>query len=309
MEKDEKIELMLELREQEGLNRKEFALKYGIPYPTITDWEMGHRRIPEYFLRLLAYKVGLESLKKVDYKISLAEQLAVDYCCTPEDVGDNQNHFTEFSKADGQRVFDSIDNPVLKITVVNDKLLFTGRADVIAICKEKYMGETGQWFMDVHNFRAIEDIIKPLGHRIKTVHPFFLPADARVTTGDELDLILYSRDEIEQFRGDDRFDEAFCFDEAAPDMIAVAACKDGKMLGMAGASADSPTFWQIGINVFPEAEHNHVATALVSKIKYEIIKLGKVPYYGTSISNLASQRVALNSGFKPAWVELLSEGI
>ena len=64
MEKDEKIELMLELREQEGLNRKEFALKYGIPYPTITDWEMGHRRIPEYFLRLLAYKVGIESINK-----------------------------------------------------------------------------------------------------------------------------------------------------------------------------------------------------------------------------------------------------
>ena len=64
MEKEEKIELMLELREQEGLNRKEFALKYGIPYPTITDWEMGHRRIPEYFLRLLAYKVGIECLNK-----------------------------------------------------------------------------------------------------------------------------------------------------------------------------------------------------------------------------------------------------
>ena len=78
MEKDEKIELMLELREQEGLNRKEFALKYGIPYPTITDWEMGHRRIPEYFLRLLAYKVGTESIKKGDYETAHAEQEIVE---------------------------------------------------------------------------------------------------------------------------------------------------------------------------------------------------------------------------------------
>lgn len=60
MEKEEKIDLLLRLREEEGLNRKEFASKYEIPYPTITDWEMGHRRIPEYFLRLLAYKVGVE---------------------------------------------------------------------------------------------------------------------------------------------------------------------------------------------------------------------------------------------------------
>lgn len=60
MEKEEKIDLLIKLREEESLNRKEFALKYEIPYPTITDWEMGHRRIPEYFLRLLEYKVRAE---------------------------------------------------------------------------------------------------------------------------------------------------------------------------------------------------------------------------------------------------------
>lgn len=60
MEKEEKIDLLIELRKEEGLNRKEFAHKYEIPYPTITDWEMGHRRIPEYFLRLLVYKVRME---------------------------------------------------------------------------------------------------------------------------------------------------------------------------------------------------------------------------------------------------------
>ena len=47
MEKEEKVELLIELRKAEGLNRKEFAKKYEIPYPTITDWEMGNRRIPE----------------------------------------------------------------------------------------------------------------------------------------------------------------------------------------------------------------------------------------------------------------------
>lgn len=44
-------------------------------------------------------------------------------------------------------------------------------------------------------------------------------------------------------------------------------------------------------------------------LKEDIEKLGKVPYYGTSMSNLVSQRVAANAGFKPAWVELLAERI
>ena len=76
---------------------------------------------------------------------------------------------------------------------------------------------------------------------------------------------------------------------------------------MAGASADSPHFWQIGINVEKEAEGRHIATKLVSLLTQDILEQGKVPYYGTSMSNLASQRVAANAGYEVAWVELLSE--
>ena len=39
----------------------EDVFKAEIPYPTITDWELGHRRVPEYFLRLLAYQVGFRN--------------------------------------------------------------------------------------------------------------------------------------------------------------------------------------------------------------------------------------------------------
>lgn len=45
------------LREELGLNRREFALEYGIPLRTIEDWEHGKRKMPPYVLRLLAYKV------------------------------------------------------------------------------------------------------------------------------------------------------------------------------------------------------------------------------------------------------------
>lgn len=61
MERDEKRELLITLRESTGMTRKEFASEYEIPYPTITDWELGNRRVPEYFLRLLAFQVGLRN--------------------------------------------------------------------------------------------------------------------------------------------------------------------------------------------------------------------------------------------------------
>ena len=52
------------LREEIGLNRKNFSLEYGIPLRTIEDWEHGKRKMPDYVLRLLAYKVKMDSLEK-----------------------------------------------------------------------------------------------------------------------------------------------------------------------------------------------------------------------------------------------------
>lgn len=53
MERDEKRDYLVSLRESTGMTRKDFAIEYNIPYPAITDWELGHRRVPEYILRLI----------------------------------------------------------------------------------------------------------------------------------------------------------------------------------------------------------------------------------------------------------------
>ena len=80
-----------------------------------------------------------------------------------------------------------------------------------------------------------------------------------------------------------------------------------EIVGMAGASADSPYLWQIGINVNKEFEGRHIASGLVSILKRDNMEKDIVPYYGTSFSNLASQHVAAKAGFEVAWVELITE--
>ena len=42
------------------MNRREFAEYFGIPYRTMQDWELGNRKMPEYLLRLMMYKVKME---------------------------------------------------------------------------------------------------------------------------------------------------------------------------------------------------------------------------------------------------------
>lgn len=51
---------LIELRKSTGMNRREFAEYFAIPYRTVQEWELGNRKMPEYLLRLMAYRVRIE---------------------------------------------------------------------------------------------------------------------------------------------------------------------------------------------------------------------------------------------------------
>lgn len=52
------------LREETGMNKKEFADHVGIPLRTIEDWEAGRRNPPEYIPRLIYYQIKYEQLER-----------------------------------------------------------------------------------------------------------------------------------------------------------------------------------------------------------------------------------------------------
>lgn len=55
---------LLELRDSTGMTRREFCEYFEIPYRTLQDWELGNRKMPDYLLRLMEYKVRMEQLVK-----------------------------------------------------------------------------------------------------------------------------------------------------------------------------------------------------------------------------------------------------
>ncbi len=56
------------IREETGMNRREFCECFDIPYRTVTDWELGNRHAPEYVLRLLEYYIRSEKISKKEIK-------------------------------------------------------------------------------------------------------------------------------------------------------------------------------------------------------------------------------------------------
>lgn len=63
MELSERIK---KLREETGLNRKQFSEHFQIPLRTVEDWEAGRRKPPEYIPRLLRYQILYERYCKIN---------------------------------------------------------------------------------------------------------------------------------------------------------------------------------------------------------------------------------------------------
>ena len=136
-------------------------------------------------------------------KEKLYQQLAIDYCCTVSDIKDNKNHFTEYKKWEGRRQFEESDECILKVIVVNGKLVFTGKKQVVDACSQKFSNRSGSWFMDVSNFRELDEILAGEEYQIKTAHPFFIPKDNHVCEMNGIEVKKYNQEEVLQFQGDD----------------------------------------------------------------------------------------------------------
>lgn len=196
---------------------------------------------------------------------------------------------------------------------------------------EEFSDCAPEWFCEYGNLRKIDEKLKEYGRKIGDTHVYFLPGevetgnahDRQVTTGtvpcaqaatDECPRTYqwYEQEEILRFKEENRFDRALCFSPTQPDVLAVAAMRtvaektydQSHMAGMAGVSEDGRYLWQIGINVDDDYRGKGLAADLVHMLKEEVIRRGKIPFYGTSESHIISQTVGLKAGFVPAFTSV-----
>ena len=102
---------------------------------------------------------------------------------------------------------------------------------------------------------------------------------------------------------------ALCEKRKHLDMLGVGAYDGDTLVGLAGASADCDTMWQIGIDVLHAYRRQGIGSALTSRLAMEILDRGKVPFYCAAWCNIRSVRNAIKSGFRPAWVEMTAKPV
>lgn len=68
-----------ELREQLNMNREEFSKYFNIPYRTISDWESGRRKMPDYVLNLMKYKANNDNKNNSTYYLKLFDKTLITF--------------------------------------------------------------------------------------------------------------------------------------------------------------------------------------------------------------------------------------
>lgn len=234
-------------------------------------------------------------------------QLALDYNCQLSDFEKKGNTIVENKLITGRRIYES-DGCFFKAICFGGRTIISTSPEMIPWCQEKLANSDSAWLFEYPKLRAIDKKLQEFGHEIADAHHYYLPNPNVPEIKPMNDIKWYGYEQILQFEDDDRFQEAFAFDKDCPDMLGVAALEGNNIIGMAGASADGENIWQIGIDVLPEYRGRGIGANLVGLLKNEVLKRGKVPFYGTVESHIYSQNVAVNAGFFPAWAELYSKG-
>lgn len=157
------------------------------------------------------------------------------------------------------------------------------------------------------NMHWLNERLSERGQKICFMAEYFLPDVEKLhTLPCKYELkILQQSDFAELYLPE--WGNALCEARKELDVLGVGAYDCGRLVGLAGCSADCDTMWQIGIDVLPKYRRQGIAAALTSTLGVEILKRGKVPFYCSAWSNIKSVRNAIKSGFIPAWVEMTAK--
>ena len=235
----------------------------------------------------------------------LHQLLATEYNCASSDFTKTENILTVSALREGRRIYSS-EKYFFHMATTGGNAVITADECLHPFLKEFMKDRTGHWLFEIPNLLPLEQELNRFGYTLtQTYHMFLTKVDAGKTKNYPVKW-FFGEEDISRFYGDKRFPNAICtsYQSQRPDRIVVCAYDGEEIMGMAGCSEDAPGWQQIGIDVMEPHRSQGVGTYLVTLLKNRILEEGNIPFYGTSVSNYHSWNIALNCGFRPAWVEI-----
>ena len=235
-------------------------------------------------------------------KIAL-QQSAYDCNCNPEDFLSTENKIVLSQKNEKARVY-------MPLPLECDLVSYGN--NIVAQVSPR-MKETVEWYLGKYsvehcfespNVIALNEKLAQFSYKVCFMAEYFLPdVNELKELPCDYEIRVLQPEDFEQYYTTE-WGNALCKSRKHLDKLAVDAFDNGKLIGLAGCSADCETMYQIGVDVLPEYRRKGIASAITSRLAIKTLKIGKVPFYCAAWSNIKSVRNAIKSGFRPAWVEL-----
>lgn len=243
-----------------------------------------------------------------NFREKLYQLLALEFNCAFCDFTKKENVLTVSQIREGRRIYFA-EKYFFHMVTTGGNAVLTADEKLHPFLRGFMADRPGHWLFELPNLKPLEKELNNYGYTLTGTYHMFLPCETTKQLNINYATKWFYDDEIKQFYGDERFPNAICkeYTPARPDKIVICAYDGDKIIGMAGCSEDAPGWMQIGIDVMPGYRSRGIGTYLVTTLKNKISELGKIPFYGTSVSNYHSWNIALNSGFRPAWVEIGAE--
>lgn len=185
-------------------------------------------------------------------------------------------------------------NRYVKILSIGDANIISLSEDIYTVAKEQLKGKNrDELFESTLIFGQTLHYVPDL----KQMNP--LPCNKDFTYELLVDNEVHKLKDIKGFSNSLAFDD----DGSTPTCIVLYAKKDDAIIAVAGASYVDNDLREVGIDVQKMYRGKGLAAALVRNLSVEILKRGKIPFYSASVTNLASQAVAIRSGYMPLWTD------
>ena len=236
------------------------------------------------------------------------QQSAYDCNCAPEDFLSEQHVLTISTAQSLARKYIPLPLQCDLVSYGNNIVAQTS-PELTGVVSEYIHTYALEHCFETPNLHALDAALVPHGLKVCFMAEYFLP-DVRQLKSLDCGYalrVLHQEDFKELYTPE--WSNALCADRKELDVLGVGAYDNGKLIGLAGCSADCESMYQIGVDVLPEYRRKGIAAALTSRLALESLALGKVPFYCAAWSNLKSVRNAIKSGFRPAWVEVTAREI
>ncbi|OFI49443.1 hypothetical protein BG261_02375 [Floricoccus tropicus] len=230
-------------------------------------------------------------MKKI-IKIKIEDYLMNEYNCSQEQLSGDNLFFT---------IKTDVENSFVKIFAYNNSL---------GVCSSEVLSPKLNEILEGKSRDEIFELPLVYG---QTIH--YVPSDCfndsqiKTDLGMKFNYQFFIGKEIQLLQAISGFDNSLSFDSKGDtDTKAVYIIKDkGEVVAVAGAAETCiDGFWEVGIDVLEKYRKFHLGTELVSRLTQELLKRRIVPFYSASVTNIASQRLAIRAGYVPVWVDTYS---